>query len=315
MAQFNFKAIGTTWKMDIYEKFSGDKKEVDAREAEILFHIMARIELFDKAYSRFREDSLVTDISRGDERNKSGKNSESREYILPDDAKLMMDLYHDLYVRTEGLVTPLIGQLISDAGYDAKYSLQAKEKLQSPPEWEEAIDYKYPILTVKKPVLLDFGAIGKGYLIDLVAKVLEADGVAEYCIDAGGDILHKGVTPIRVGLENPNNLGQVVGVYTLGNGSICGSAGTRRKWHNKMGDFTHIINPVTMVSPKDVTAVWVTAETAMLADAIATCLFFVGAEKLSKKDEKGLSYSFEYLLIKSNRLYEKSPGFAGEMFV
>ena len=107
MAQFNFKAIGTTWKIDIYEKFSD----------EILSHIMARIELFDKAYSRFREDSLVTEISKS-----------AGNFTLPDDAKLMMDLYRDLYVRTDGLVTPLIGQLISDAGYDAKYSLKAKEK-------------------------------------------------------------------------------------------------------------------------------------------------------------------------------------------
>ncbi len=304
MAQFNFKAIGTAWKIDIY----GDN------ETNLLSKIQARIELFDKAYSRFREDSLVTEILRSDEGNKSSKNGNSREFIFPDDAKPMMDLYYDLYLRTKGLVTPLIGQLISDAGYDAKYSLQAKEKLQPSPKWEEAIDYTHPILTVKKPVLLDFGAIGKGYLIDLVGKVLEADGVTEYCIDAGGDILHKGVTPIRVGLENPDNFDQVVGVYTLENGSICGSAGTRRKWSTKFGDFTHIINPMTMVSPKDIIAVWVTADTAMLADAIATCLFFASADKLTKVNELGQSYSFEYMLIRSDRSFEKSDGFKGEVF-
>ena len=69
-----------------------------------------------------------------------------------------------------------------------------------------------------------------------------------------------------------------------------------------------------MTSPKDIIAVWVVAKSAMLADAIATCLFFVDAKKLIEVDEFGKTYSFEYLLIRSDRSFEKSPGFKGEVF-
>ena len=291
MTQFKFEAIGTAWKIDLYRQL--DQTE----EISIFSAIKNRIELFDKAYSRFRADSLVTKMSK-----------QTGDFILPDDAEPMMSLYHDLYVRTGGLVTPLVGNLISDAGYDAQYSLQQKKELRVSPAWDDVLDYKHPTLSILKPVLLDFGAAGKGYLIDCVGQVLETAGVTEYCIDAGGDILHKNIVPnsapVRVGLENPDNISQVIGVYTLGNGSICGSAGNRRAW----GDFTHIINPKTLVSPRDILATWVIADTALLADALATCLFFVSTDALAG------TYDFEYVLVRSDHSIEKSTNFSGEIF-
>src|ERR1035437_1904360 len=200
---FNFEAIGTKWHIDIYQ-------ELDETEKSKLFSkIKDRIDSFDKTYSRFRADSLVTKMSK-----------ESGIYTLPTDAKAMLSLYRDLYLRTDGLVNPLVGNLISDAGYDAQYSLKQKKKLEIPPAWDDVLEYKHPTLLIKKPVLLDFGAAGKGYLVDLVGKVLEENGVKEYCIDAGGDILHRGTTPIRIGLEDPEDTTKVIGVGILVNGSI-----------------------------------------------------------------------------------------------
>ena len=115
--------------------------------------------------------------------------------------------------------------------------------------------------------------------------------------------MHKGAKPIKIGLENPENFNQVVGTYSLANGSLCGSAGNRRTW----GNFTHIINPATLTSPKNILAVWVYASSALLADSLATCLFFVSAKKLT-------AYDFEYLIIKDDHSVEKSQNFLGEIF-
>ena len=288
MVRFDFKAIGTTWQIDIYSELT------ESAATNILSKIKTRIDIFDKAYSRFRDDSIVTKMSK-----------DAGTFVLPSDAEPMFSIYHDLYIRTGGFFTPLVGKLLSDAGYDAQYSLQQKNKLAIPPTWDEALDYKYPNLLVKKPVLMDFGAAGKGYLIDLVAEVLEVEGIHGYCIDAGGDILHKGDKPIRVGLEHPDNKDQVIGVYSLQGKAICGSAGNRRKW----ADFTHIMNPKTLSSPKDIIAVWVVAEKAMVADALTTCLFFVPASTLAG------AYDFEYMLVRSDHSTEKSDGFSAEVFV
>ena len=143
-------------------------------------------------------------------------------------------------------MTPLIGQALSDAGYDAQYSLRPG-KLWPTPAWSSVIDYNPPHLLVKKPVLLDFGAIGKGYLVDIIASLMMDAGVTDFCVNAGGDMLQRQTGPevMRVGLEHPDHHDEVIGVATLGNQSLCGSAGNRRAWEG----FNHIINPNTQSSP------------------------------------------------------------------
>ena len=288
MTSFDFEAIGTAWHIDIYDVLS------DTDAAHILESVKTRIDLFDKAYSRFRADSLVTEISQ-----KAGV------YTLPDDALPMLSLYKDLYDKTDGFFTPLVGNMLADAGYDAEYSLKQNKPLQSPPAWNDVLQYTHPTLIVKQPVILDFGAAGKGYLIDIVGKVLEESGLQAFCIDAGGDILRKAQDTIRVGLENPDMLDEVIGVYPLGKGSICGSAGNRRAW----GKFTHIMNPKTHASEHASKAVWVMATSAMLADALATCLFFVEPKELLN------DYAFEYVILFADGRVEQSHGFTGELFL
>lgn len=276
-----FEAIGTHWQIDMYEALSPE------REGALLSMIQKRIDQFDKIYSRFRSDSLITEMSQ-----KAG------DYILPDDGKELFDLYLDLYKKTNGLFTPLVGELLSDAGYDALYSLQQKNVLQQPPALEDVLIYNFPKLTIKKPILIDVGAAGKGYLVDIIARLLEQEGISQYCVDAGGDMTHRGATPIRVGLEHPHDFAQVIGVVELQNKSLCGSAGSRRKWRT----FNHIMNPITTDSVRDIVAVWVIADTTILADAIATCLFLVPAHTLT-------GYAFEYLLVRDDMSVEKSELF------
>jgi thiamine biosynthesis lipoprotein len=285
--QFVFEAIGTHWQIDIYEALE------PSRAAALQESILERIAVFDAHYSRFRSDSLVTNMSHT-----------AGVYTLPEDAKLLFDLYQDLYTRTNGLLTPLIGNLIADAGYDAVYTLVQTKELTAPLAWDEAVHYVHPTLTIKQPVLIDVGAAGKGYLIDIVGELMEAEGVMQYCIDAGGDIRYRGSEAIRVGLENPFNTSEVVGVYALHNKSLCGSAGTRRAW----GAHNHIFNPSTQESVTDIVATWVVTESTRVADALATCLFLVPASTLAD------AYNFEYLLIRSDGSFEKSNNFLGEVF-
>jgi len=147
----SFSAIGTHWQIDL------DPSVPEKQSSEIFKKIYERIEEFDRTYSRFRPDSLVTEISL-----------QAGEYQLPADSALLLTLYRKLYDLTDGLFTPLVGQLLSDAGYDATYSLQEK-KLHPVPAWSNVHTYHESILTTTEPVLLDFGAGGKGYLVDIIS--------------------------------------------------------------------------------------------------------------------------------------------------
>lgn len=284
--QFVFDAIGTHWVIDIESPLTSNKESV-------LKKISKRISQFDKDYSRFREDSLVFKMSQ-----KAGM------FKLPEDAQKMFDLYEKIYKITNGLVTPLIASTLEEAGYDAKYSLKERE-VHAPATWKEVMSYEYPDLTIKKPVMLDFGAAGKGYLVDIVGDLLETQGIQNFCIDAGGDILHKGKTSLKVGLEHPEDAESVIGVVNLMNGSICGSAGNRRKWAN----YHHIINPQTLKSPKNILSVWTTASEAIIADAMSTCLFFMEGKEMKKY------FEFEYFILYADYTFDKSNGFEAELFL
>jgi thiamine biosynthesis lipoprotein len=286
-AYVQFEAIGTTWKIDASKDVLGVIKECIAE--------------FDKAYSRFRPDSLVSEMARN-------AGTHPIEYQLPDDAKPMMQLYREMYDLTGGLMTPLVGQVLVDAGYDANYSLEPKQSIPKAPAWDDVMSYDAArnVLTMKKTAILDFGAIGKGYLIDIVAGLLRANGVTEYTVDAGGDIAHMSATgsALRIGLEDPSDATKALGVVEVKNQSVCGSAGNRRAWDR----FHHIINPEKVESPRHIAGLWTVAETTMLADALSTALFFVGPEKLVAK------YKFEFAIVFADRSAVVSKGFPGSLF-
>ena len=284
---FTFEAIGTHWQIDINANISSQEQK------ELLQKITNRIEIFDQTYSRFRKDSLVTKVV-----------AQPGTHLFPADAPPLFTIYQNLYKATGGAFTPLIGKTISEAGYDSNYSF--KQQPLSAPLPLQSITFKGRKITTTRPLLIDVGAAGKGYLIDLIGELLAKEKFHDFCIDAGGDILQSDTSnnQIRVGLEHPEHADQVIGVVNIANKSICGSAGNRRKW----GDFHHIINANTLASPTDIIATWVVTDTALVADAIATCLFFTPAEELLPY------YQFEYLSMYADHTVKKSSHFPGKLF-
>ncbi len=284
--QLAFEAIGTHWVIDCFS--------APISQEETLSVISKRIEEFDKTYSRFRKDSLVWKISE-----KKG------EYTFPPDAKDLFSLYNKLELITNGAFTLLIGKTLDEAGYDSDYSLKSKI-ITKLPKSSEIYSFDYPNLLVRKPFILDFGGLGKGYLIDIIANLLLENGINIFTIDGGGDIYYKNdEKSLSVGLEHPGNFKQVIGIAKIKNQSIAASAGNRRAWDR----FHHIINANSLKSPDKILATWVIADDAVTADGIATCLFFVSSEKLLKY------FDFEYLILNPDYTFKKSKNFPAELFI
>ncbi|MBW4062154.1 FAD:protein FMN transferase [Candidatus Saccharibacteria bacterium] len=281
-----FEAIGTTWQIKLYDDVPGEAG------ATLTAAIHRRIKAFDQVYSRFRTDSIVTAMA-----------TRAGTYTLPPDADALIKLYHELYVVTNGAMTPLIGQSLVEAGYDANYSLQPGQ-LHELPTWDETLSWQAPKLTLKQPAWLDFGAAGKGYLVDLVSEVIESAGYHRYSVDAGGDIKIHTKNNLKVGLEHPDDPTQIIGVASLSNASLCGSAGNRRAW----ASFHHIIDPRTLASPRHLRAVWVSAASTILADALTTALYMAPASLLKPQ------FEFEFCLIYDDYHRESSDGFPAKFF-
>lgn len=271
-----FDALGTNWWIESSELRSKQQLIVD------------ELDDITRIWSRFEDDTLVGRMAKS-----AGK------YLLGKKDVGLIDWYHQLYIATDGLVTPLIGQTLSDAGYNKDYSLKSKKTIFVPPKWNDVLSLSDNSLTIRRPTMIDVGAAGKGYAVDRVAELLSG----EYCVDASGDMMIHG-SKLRVGLQDPLDSTKLIGVATIKDESICGSAVTRRTW----GQWHHIINPSTSKPVDDVIAVWVIAKRAMHADGLATALFFVPPERL-----KNL-VKFDYCIVRSDGKIQVSDHSKIELF-
>lgn len=279
---WKFTAIGTQWEISSVLEITPSQRIV----------IEQVISEFDQIYSRFRGDSIVGEMAKT-----------AGEYTLPHSPALF-DLYDELSILTSGAVTPLVGTTLDDLGYDKNYSLTPKSTIRKAPEFSEVVRRNGEVVTILQPLSFDVGAAGKGLLVDLICSGLKASGHDEYAVDASGDVRAVGPVAEVIGLENPFNTSEVIGTINLKNRALCASAVNRRAW----GECHHIVDARTGVPVKDIVATWVIADTAMLADGLATALFFVSPETLKSR------YNYEYARVHANGTVEYSDYFKGGMF-
>lgn len=285
MQNIQFDRIGTKWSISIDSQIS------------IESDIINLVEEFDQNYSRFRVDSLLYSL-----KNKVGVFQVGKEFVE------ILRIYFDFYNKTQGRFTPLSGIVLEDLGYDKDYSFIQKEKIRNIPGLEDSIqilsDEKIKVL---KPISLDFGGIGKGFLIDKIYNFLREKSIDEILINGGGDIrfFSKKREYIDIGLENPINADEVIGIYKLKSSmSICGSSTLRRAWNGK----NHIVDTVQKDGTKENISSWIVSDNAKLSDLLATIFLIPGFEEFE------LPNNFEYLLIDSNMHAYYSDSFKDRLF-
>jgi thiamine biosynthesis lipoprotein len=281
---WTFEAIGAPWRIDTPDDLSDSQRQA----------IAERIEAFDRDWSRFRPDSVVSRISRAAGRHR-----------LPGDAGPLMDWYRELYDATGGRVSPLVGRTLESLGYDSSYRLTPAAEPVAVPAWADAMAWDGEYLDTARPVLLDIGAAGKGYLVDLVSELLIGLGVGTHVVDASGDLRVRGDASERIALEHPADPAKAIGVVELREGALCASASNRRSWGDGLH---HVIDAVTGVPTADVIATWALAPDALHADGLATALFFDPAPNLFASDV------VFYVRMFANGRVETSPSFPGEVF-
>jgi thiamine biosynthesis lipoprotein len=290
MVTHQFQALGTVFSISIWDDgFSRDLSALFARCEQIAHE-------FDSCYSRFQSDSLVSRLA-----------TTTGTHTVPEDFVVMLAMYEALYRETDGKMNPCIGHTLSDLGYDATYRLTPRETVRPTIPFQDALtilDENH--VTLHQPVLLDMGALGKGYLVDLLTTMLTTAGCTRCLVNGSGDIRYVDTikTPIVCGLEDPYNPERVLGTVSLSEGALCASATNRRAW----GAYHHYIDPHTHMSTDTMVATWVIAPTAAWADALSSALFFISPQALSH-------YTFEYLTLNKDGLMQKSAGFPADVFL
>ena len=125
---------------------------------------------------------------------------------------------------------------------------------------------------------LDLGAVAKGLAIDMAAHVLQP--YAHFMIDAGGDLFVSACRPDgqawSVGIRDARGSDGLAATIQVGDRAVCTSGAYARR-DSANPDVHHILDPRVGTSPLQVMSVTVVAPTAMLADAVSTAAFVLGA--------------------------------------
>jgi Membrane-associated lipoprotein involved in thiamine biosynthesis len=146
-------------------------------------------------------------------------------------------------------------------------------------------------------IKLNFSAIAKGFASDIVAAVLEREGVENYMIEIGGEIATKGKNPNGNcwGIEIPKPKDDPTGmnierqaIIDLCTKTGMATSGDYRNFYIKDGiKYSHTIDPHTgYPAERTIRSATVIAPDCMTADAYATVFMVMGvevAEEIAKK--------------------------------
>lgn len=306
------------------------------------------IDEYEHALSRFRADSLVAHI---------GNAEHGGHFDFPDWAGPLFDLYDALHAATRGAIDPCVGEDLIRLGYDPALSFtveaDAGERLgalHGRAVWgRDVVRSSGTTLVTRSPVHVDFGACGKGYLVDSLGGLLtdselsrtshvksaettnptcqsstsdskRESAAPEFVIDAGGDLLARTNKPIRVALEDPDDPSCAVGVALIGDGAFCASAPSRRHWEVAVNEQTHLaihhlLNAIDGLPVQQTEATWVAVRSASFGGyptAVADGL--ATALFVADPNELSSTFAFDCATLDVDRHATISAGFPGRFF-
>lgn len=205
---------------------------------------------------------------------------------------MLLDESQKMWQATKHLVDPSIGYAVISAGYDKSFELLSpvEHRPTAPMKMVRAnfalLDIRKPSSQVKLPigVSIDFGGLGKGYLLDQLVPMIE-QVTTNYWLSLGGDMMVSGTAPDGsawpIGVQDPQHHEQDWATLSVppGRWAVATSGTTKRKGIRNDVAWHHIIDPRTgRPSTSDVVAATVIAPTGLAADAFAKTVLLQGSD-------------------------------------
>ena len=189
--------------------------------------------------------------------------------------------------RTKGALDPTIYPILNAWGFTTKkYRIPSQDEIKSLLKrvGYDKVRLNDNSIKLASGIMLDFGAVGKGYASEISAEILRNNGVSSALLDLGGNIKTIGSKPDgsewRLGVRNPKGKGNI-GVLSVTNLAVVTSGNYERYFTGKDGKkYGHIIDPATgRPVENDLLSVTVIAKEGKLCDALSTSLFVMGLDR------------------------------------
>ncbi len=265
-------AFGTTYTIQYYGK---DKSSIEKGIDSVIYGI-------NRSVSTYLPESDISKINRGDS-----------TVIVDAVFKEVFRISEVVHRHSNGYFDPTIGVLRNAYGFGDEQPIESIDArtLDSLRKYvgfaKVRITEKGTISKLYPQIYFDFNAVAKGYGIDCLGKYLDHQGISNYLIELGGELLAKGTNLTKqkswlVGIEaldselEDRSYSHVVALENEG----MATSGNYRKFRMDTltgKKYVHTINPLTgLAEQSDVTSATVIASTCGLADAYATAIMAMG---------------------------------------
>lgn len=265
--------------------------------------------IVNNSFSTYISDSDISKINRGDSL-----------LVVDDHFKKVFLKSYEIWELSQGFFDPTVGSLVNAYGFGPENKIKNFSKKQLDSLIELTGFSKVSLTsegTIKKKysnIYLDFNAIGKGYIVDLISELLISYDIKNFLIEIGGEIIAKGKNPNsgdfwKVAIDNPSqkNNRQFIKTIFLENKALATSGNYRKYIIDSLTGkkYVHTINPKNGKSfQSKILSVSVLASDCMTADAWATALM-VMPFRLSKSIIESIEGIDAYWILSNQKGYDE----------
>jgi thiamine biosynthesis lipoprotein len=237
-------------------------------------------------YSRYRDDSVITDIHR----------NRGRPCTLDAETTSLLKFAQQCFDMSDGLFDITSGILRNVWTFDGSDRIPDKDSVAAllPRIGFDKLQWDPPHLMLPPGMELDFGGIGKEYAVDTAYEIVAARCAMPFLVNFGGD-LRANRPPSqgtwRIGVERPDTEHVAAMLLELEQGALATSGDSHRFLLKDSVRYSHILDPRTgwpvVNAPRAIT---VAASSCIEAGLLATLSMLRGADAKQFLQEEGVRY-------------------------
>ena len=242
--------------------------------------IVAKLNKVDASMSAFNKQSVVSRINRN-------------ETVTVDPMfEEVFRLAEDVSKETGGAFDITVAPLVNAWGFGFKNGVKptrhAIDSIRSLVGYQKVSLKNGQIRKADPRVMLDFSAIAKGYGSDVVARFLRQQGINNFMVEIGGEVITSGINdkrlPWRIGVTKPTDdslsVNQELQTVLNLTDKAMATSGNYRKFYYKNGKkYAHTIDPKTGYPVQhNILSATVIARDCATADAYATSFMVLGLD-------------------------------------
>ena len=246
--------------------------------------IRAELQKVDNSLSPFNEHSVITAINQNQD-------------VKPDEMFLtVFNKAMEISRETGGAFDITVAPLVNAWGFGFKNGSQPDrqqvDSLRRLIGYEKVTLKDDRIVKQSPDIMLDCSAIAKGYGSDVVARFLQQQGVKNFMVEIGGEVVTSGVNPQRlpwrIGVTKPTDdtlsvKGEIQSVLNVTDLAMATSGNYRNFYYKGGKKYAHTIDPKTGYPVQhSLLSATVLAKDCATADAYATSFMVLGIDGAKK---------------------------------